>query len=754
MEGKERTGKPRARAAAAALHGARAALRSPSAWLGVTFSAAGRGVGAAIAAESERRTWFNLLPVAFGAGIGAYFLADREPLWWGPGLALLLLGAGAFLARARTFAFAILLALAAAAGGLQAGLWRTERVAAPMLERIMIAPLSGFVESVEERTGDMRLVLAVTAFGSLAEAERPARVRVTSRKGAIAAGAHVTLNARLMPPPDPARPGGYDFGRDAFFRGFGAVGSGLGPISLSAPPREPGWRLEANAAIDAARNAMTERIARLIGEQAGAVAAALVTGKRGLISEESNEALRAAGLYHIVSISGLHMVLAAGSAFWIVRALLALFPAVALAWPVKKIAAGAAMLIATGYCVFSGAEVATVRSLIMTLIMLGAILADRPALSMRNLAIAALIVLAREPDALLGPSFQMSFGAVGALIAYAEWQRRRQREDGPRRGLIGRIARTLRLAVVGLIVTSIIASAATGPFGAFHFQTWNPYGLIGNVLALPFVSLVVMPAAVVGALLYPLGLDALAWWLMGLATAPVLAVSSYVAGFGGAVNVVPAFGVFALVLLGCGLAVLVILTTWLRLLAALPLAAGMALAASPPRADIFVDRAASGLAARAAGGALAVAGRPSAFVLEQWLRADGDARKPGDASLSQGAACDRRGCVITLAGGETVAWSRDPLAVSEDCERATVVVTPLRWDGVCAALMIDRATLDRFGAISVRVTPRGLVAATSRDPDSLRPWSRPEPRPRAPTAPPSSEATETTEADLSSALRD
>jgi competence protein ComEC len=165
------------------------------------------------------------------------------------------------------------------------------------------------------------------------------------------------------------------------------------------------------------------------------VAAALVTGKRGFIYEGTSETLRAAGIYHIVSISGLHMVLAAGTFFWLARALLALSTHAALLWPVKKIAAGIAMVGASAYCIFSGSEVATERSLVMTLVMLGAILVDRPALSLRNLAIAALIVLAREPESLLGPSFQMSFGAVAALIVVSHGLQRRfawSRRPAPR----------------------------------------------------------------------------------------------------------------------------------------------------------------------------------------------------------------------------------------------------------------------------------------------------------------------------------
>ena len=760
MEGKQRrdgdTGKARSRAGALAL--ASGLLASPGfrAWLFVGLAHARGTISTAIAAETERRTWFNWVPVAFGLGIGAYFAADREPLWWGPPLAMVVFAAGAWIARAKPVALAVLLALCAACAGLGAAAWRTERVRAPVLERTTIGELSGFVESVEERTRDVRLVLLVTGFAGLAPEAMPTRVRVTARKAPVSAGEHIAMNARLMPPPEAARPGGYDFARDAFFRGFGAVGSGLGTMARSAPPRPAPWMVGVNAAIDLARNEMTERIAQVIGGQAGAVAAALVTGKRGLISEQTNDVLRGAGLYHIVSISGLHMVLAAGAIFWLSRALLAAFWTVSLSWPVKKIAAVLAMIGATAYCIFSGSEVATERSLIMTLVMLGAILADRPALSMRNLAFAALVVLALEPDSLLGPSFQMSFGAVAALIAFAEWQRRRAAVQLREPGVIGRVFRSMKLATLGIFLTSVLATVATSPFGAFHFQTFNPFGLIGNMLALPFVSLVVMPAAVVGAILYPLGLDAAAWWIMGLATEPVLIVSRFVAGLGGSTQVLPAYGVGAVVLLGMALIIVTLLTTWLRWIAVLPLATGLAFAAHAPRADIYIDREASGVAARAATGRLGVMGRPGSFVLEQWLKADGDSRKADDPQLRSGAACDQAGCVMIMPDKTAVAWSRDPATVSEDCNRAQMVITPLRWDGACKALMIDRRTLDRFGSISVRTTPDGLVARTGRNPDAPRLWTRKtSPPPAASTAATSAaQPREAMDDDVSNALQD
>ncbi len=197
------------------------------------------------------------------------------------------------------------------------------------------------------------------------------------------------------------------------------------------------------------------------------------------------------------------MVLAAGVFFWLARAILALVPGVAERHPVKKWAAALAMLGATAYCVFSGSEVATERSLIMTLVLLGAVLFDRPALSMRNLAIAAIIVLAREPETMAGPSFQMSFAAVAAMIAAHEWWASRPREPSEPAGWGGILLRKLGIAVAGSLLTTLIASAATAPFAAYHFQRINPYGLIGNALAIPFVSLIVMPSAVAGTLLMP-----------------------------------------------------------------------------------------------------------------------------------------------------------------------------------------------------------------------------------------------------------
>ncbi len=706
---------------------ASAAVLSPSAWR--------RRLRDALETEIARRRVFNWLPVFLGIGIILYFLAHREPALAPSLIATALFGGAGLLARRRPGVLAGCFAIAAVFAGFAAATWRTARVVEPVLARAHLGKFTGFVEVLEQREKGVRIVLLLTDLPGIAAAERPRRVRVTTQATGLRPGEHIAATGRLLPPPGPARPGGYDFARDAFFRGIGAVGSISGEVERVAPPGRPPPGLDSVAALDQARNALTERIATIGGGQAGAMAAALVTGKRGLITQDSNDALRAAGIYHIVSISGLHMVLAAGTIFWLVRAILALSQSLALTWPVKKLAALAAMLGASAYCVFSGAEVATVRSLIMTLSMLGAILVDRPALSMRNLALAAIIVLLREPEALLGPSFQMSFGAVAALIAFAErWQERPPDAAG---AAWPWPLRPLWLSAVGILTTTMIATAATAPFGVYHFQTFSPFGLLGNALALPFISLMVMPAAVFGVLAYPFGLDWPAWALMGWACALVLDLAHWVARFERSTIVLPAFGPAALIGFSLALLWLALWTTALRFLALLPFIGGLALAAHPSRPDIMIERDGSGVLVRGESGRLVLAGKPSRFVLLQWLHADGDARSPDDAALREGAACDARGCVIRLKDGRSVAYARDRIALIEDCQRADLVVTPLFWSAPCAARLIDRGALMRDGATAYRTAGGGWRAFTAEEATRLRPWTR-----ARPSAPPKSTGAE------------
>ena len=380
------------------------------------------------------------------------------------------------------------------------------------------------------------------------------------------------------------------------------------------------------------------------------------------------------------------------------------------------------MIGAIAYCVFSGSEVATERSLIMILVMLGAILIDRPALSLRNLALSALIVLAREPETLLGPSFQMSYAAVAALIAAAEWQRRLRAEEPPT-GYVSRGRQWLVAAALGILVTTVVATIATAPYGTYHFQNLQPFGLIGNALALPLVSIVVMPCAVFGVVAYPFGLDRVAWQAMGIAVEKVLEVSAWVNGLSGSTVIVPAFGVAALGCLSVAILIVTLMVSPLRWLAAVPAALGLALAATPQRFDLYVDRSGIGAALRGRDGRLVLVGRSSAFTAEQWLKADGDARRASDPGIRAGPRCDPLGCIVEGPGGRLVALVEDRRAFAEDCGRVAIVVSRLTAPPSCAAAtVIDGAFLKTHGATAIRFTAAGETIATARTPGETRPW--------------------------------
>jgi len=577
-------------------------------------------------------------------------------------------------------------------------------VETPVLQRPVIGQMTGFIETIDHRVGGgARLIVLLKSVDGVESRDIPLRTRISIRSGSgLAAGDFIEAKVRLLPLPQPVRPSGYDFARDAYFKGIGAVGSVLGKAEVKEPPDGMPLGLRLTAAIDRARNALTDRMYQSVGGEAGGVAAALVTGKRGYIPEEANTVLRAAGIYHIVSISGLHMVIAAGLVFGLVRGTLAAFPVLALRWPLKKIAAIVAMVAAFAYCLFSGAEVATQRSLIMTLAMLGAIVAERSALSMHNLAIAALVVLALSPESLIGPGFQMSFAAVAALITLASglnvsWLNRPRGHWFVRAGFF-----CVRYALA-LITTTIVAGLATAPFSAFHFQTATPLGIIGNSLALPLVSLIVMPMGTLGVVAYPFALDAPVWQVMGWAISRVMEVSQWVASLEGAVVHMPAFGANGIILIAFALIVATTMVTPLRFFAVIPLLAGLAFASSPERFVSFIDREGRSAVVKGNDGEFFVVGQANSFLIEQWLRADGDGRDPNEVKANKFSRCDVSGCVGE--GIVTVAVAKRPEAFREDCLRADVIVSRYRAPESCQArVIIDRDRLAHHGAAAIKLT--------------------------------------------------
>ena len=293
------------------------------------------------------------------------------------------------------------------------------------------------------------------------------------------------------------------------------------------------------------RLAITKRVETAVPGPEGTIAAALITGTRAAISEEDTEAYRDSGLAHVLSISGLHLGLAGLGIFFVVRALLALSPTLALTQPIKKWAAVAAFLSASFYLLISGGGSPAVRSHLMLSAMLLGVIADRPALSMRAVAIAAVLILAFLPDEIINPGFQMSFSAVIGLIALAEWAASRPRRDEPRGRVLG-VLRTSRRYVLGMLAASLVATLATTPFAIYHFDRAASYSLLANLLAEPIVAFVIMPSAAAAVVMMPFGLETWPLQTMGWGVHQITAIAHWVAGLPGATTLIRAWPLGAL----------------------------------------------------------------------------------------------------------------------------------------------------------------------------------------------------------------
>ena len=665
----------------------------------------------------ERDRWALWLPVCFALGIGIYFSFDFEPPLHaaaaGAGLAALL---AAWLRR--SILLPVGLACAFAVGGLfWAGL-HTELAHAPILERpIGPTEVSGVIRRQDRTEGPFRIVLEDVTVARLSPERTPERIRLrlAALPQGAGPGARIAVLARLTPLPQPALPGGYDPARRAFFEGTGATGFALGRARLVEPAAAPG--------MERLRHGIAARIGKAIAEPAVAgVAIALTTGLRGDLPEAAHQAIRDAGLAHLLAISGLHLGLVAGLVFAAVRAALALWPGVALRYPVKKWAAAAAIAIAFFYMLLAGATVPTQRAFVMVTLALSAVLADRIEIGMRLVALAAFAVLALEPYALTTASFQLSFAAVTALVAVYE---RLALVLPEIRARIGRAA----FFLAATLLTTLIATLATAPFAAHHFGRLAAYGLAANLIAVPAAAFWIMPAAVLGVLAMPLGLEAWPLAAMEAGIEAVLRTAETVSAWPGAVRRFPPMPTAGAVAAAAGGLWLCLWQTRWRLLGLGGLVMALAVQAGAHPPDLMADSDAR-LFARHAEGRLYLSKPRAGFLGRVWTEAAGASETVAPAPGRSGLSCDRLGCA---ADGLAILLRHE--ALEEDCGRARLVLSAVTISRrarrrYCAesaarrrdALIVDRQRLRRLGAHAIRLTSEGPMVETDWSRRGRRPW--------------------------------
>lgn len=679
-------------------------------------------------ADAETARAVLWAPVAFGLGAACYLLLKREPP---PAFAPLgffaTCGIAILVRRARVAAIGLCLVLA----GFAAADLRAAMVAAPIIQReIKLAEIEGRLLIVDEGSAQRRLVIAPSGIEGVADDALPKRIRVSWRgkNFNVRPGDVVRLKASLSPPPEPAAPGGFDFARQLYFQQIGAVG-----FAVSAPEKiQEGARsisAVASASIEDLRVTLARRILdKTQNSQSGPIVAAVITGKRESISEEAEAAFRDSGLAHLLSISGLHMGLATGLIFFAVRAGLALNERLALNRPIKKWAAISALVSGAAYLFISGAAWPAQRAFLMSSIFFIAILFDRRALSLRNVSIAAFVILLVTPEAVLHPGFQMSFAAVTALIAFYEWASKRA---DPFRSFHP-LAR-LRRYLVGIAVTDTIAAAATAAFSLYHFSRAANFGLAANLVSIPLMGFWVMPMAIAAIIAIPLGVDGIFWKAAAAGVDVMLAMGRWTTSLPGAVSVFPQWPPLALgVMTIGGLWLCLAVAPWrLAGIAAVPVAA--AIIAATPHSQLYVTDTGDnvGIVLRDSDGARRFAvfdRRKSRFDSEVWMEQAGmDIAKETRSRLSDFVPCDRRGCVVNI-DGASAAVSSDEMGLIEDCARAKIIVAlypvSARNKANCAARLIDRSDAWRDGAHAVYFTDREIRISNSAEARGDRPWSR------------------------------
>ncbi len=688
-------------------------------------------VGDQAAGQSDR--WTLWTPVALGCGCGLYFALLREPQPW---VAWLLVGltAALLLLAARRMGRAVTISLvltACAVGGFAVAKLRTESVKGPVaVAGSRPHTLDAWVVDVASPgEGGQRLLLAPISVGGWRPEETPIRARVTLKPGMLlpAPGDAVTLLAVLNPPPPPAAPGAYDFARDAWFESVGAVGLALRAPRTITPDASAPWRLRLAMRINAARWALTQRIVETLGPEQGGLAAAMTTGHEAFIPREQVENLRAAGLAHIVSISGLHMAIVGGFTFAFARLLIALWPWLALRVNGKKAAALVGLAAVGGYLVLSGAPPPAERAAITASVAFLAILADRQAISLHALALAAMAVLLLQPEAVTEPGFQMSFAATAALVALAEiWPRPIREIDVPWWVRWPQAAVGWTLASIAV---SFVAGLATGPFAIQHFNRVSTWGLFANLAVAPVSSFLMMPGLALGAALTPLGLGEAPLHVAGWAISLMNQVAAWTASAPAAQSVVASGPAWTLPAAFLGLLFVCLWRGPLRWLG-VPLALTVLVAPRPTPPDVWVSADGAAVAVREGKSAVLVRPDVKLFGAELWARRRGLTPLASETERDSRFDCDYWSCVPTGGGTRVAAaWNlRRPLRegrLDELCASADLVIlrNDFRPQSCAAPKVLTGVDFSAGGSAELWRQGTGWKVAWAQDLRGRRPWT-------------------------------
>ncbi|MDA5093962.1 ComEC/Rec2 family competence protein [Aliiroseovarius sp. KMU-50] len=668
--------------------------------------------------ERERGRFLHWVPVFLAIGIGVYFQLPVELGRYAyAGLGLLVALLGLVSVRWPWGVGPLVWGVVLVAAGLLLAAARAHYVAAPVLDFRYYGPVEGRIIAVDRSQKDaMRLTLDQVRLTDTALDRVPKKVRISlygKEPYAPAIGQRVAITAHLSGPNGPVEPGGFDFQRMAWFRGIGAVGYSRNPVVLMARPDGHGVGVQ----ITRLRMALSAWVREILPGETGAFAAAITTGDRSSMSRATLDALRGSNLAHLLAISGLHMGLLTGFVYQAARYLMALSPSVALHRPTKKIAAVLAMLAGAFYLLLSGGNVATERAYIMVATMLIGVLFDRRALSLRAVAMAAVIVLVLHPEALTEPGFQMSFAATTALVSVFGWIGQFRGRFGPR----------WVQPIMAVVLSSAVAAAATAPVAAAHFNQVSHFGLIANLLSVPLMGMLIMPAAVLAALLGPFGLGWLAIKLMALPIDWIIGVAYHVSSMEGAIGYVAQPPPTALPAVAVGGALIVLLSGREKIVGAALVVIGGVLWTNVDRPPVLISQTGGLVGVLKENGRALSKLKGDGFAASVWLENDG-APLPQSEAYALGAFRGDNGVSRSQIGAASLVHLSGKLGstqLNEVCGMASLVVMNRYADqstGEC--WVIDAEYLRHTGAIALWPELNGWRIETARARQGDRLWTR------------------------------
>lgn len=698
---------------------------------------AGGGSAGALTARAERflaEARFDRAPwltVIFMTGILAWF-ALPGPLAW---LAALAGGAGLAFAAWRIWPSgsagedahvhlrqALIAAGLVFAAGIAVVWARSEMVGTPPLARPGVALLQGHVLEREDQPAEGRIRLTLAVRAEAGGAAYKVRINVPPDKlgdAPIAEGAVVRLRARLMPPAAPMLPGSYNFARAAWFQGLAATGSAIGPLEVVRPASTSGG----TASV---QRALASHVRARVDGSAGAIAAAFASGDRGSISPADEIAMRDSGLTHLLSISGLHVSAVIAAAYFVVMRLLALCPALALRVRLPIVAASAWALAGIGYTLLTGAEVPTVRSCVGAMLVLGALALGRDALSLRMLAVAGGFVLVLWPESAIGPSFQMSFAAVLAIIAFST--------SAPARAFLAAREEPwwghgLRRAAM-LFATGMVIELALMPIVLFHFHRAGLYGALANVVAIPLVTFVSMPLIALGLAFDLVGAGAPFWWATERSLDLLLWIAHVTAAQPGAVKLMPQIGMGAVALFAAGGLWLALWSGRARLWGFAPVGLATLMVFLTPVPDVLVagDGKQVGITVPGPDGErhlLSLRDSRLSYARDNLIELAGVKADPVPLAEWEGARCSSAFCAVTLerGGRECVilmARTRDRIeerALPAACSKADIVIADRSLPRSCAPrwLKADRTMLRQTGGLAIHLAGQRIETVAQRE---------------------------------------